>query len=402
MKIDISYFEMGLLIVSGLYFLTVAADWLVTGASSLARRLGVSPLVVGLTVVALGTSMPELVVSIDASLRGNPGIAVGNVVGSNMFNSAMILGIAAIICPIACSRAVVRRDVPIMIGVTLVFWYMARDGLLSRPESIILLVLLVVYTVFSYLQEKQSPAADEIETTPAAVNPIPGADLPAAALTSSAASVTADVAAVPVTTPTAPIPGSEAPDKTPQPESAAHPVAVPVAAVATPIVTPVATETIEEGHVLAVSSSIKKDLGLIILGMIGLVGGSKLLLLGSISAAKIVGMSDEIIGLTLIAAGTSMPELATSVVAAWEGQSDIAIGNVVGSNMLNIMGIIGVGGSILPLEVSPHMIGIDIPLMAVVTMGCLPIMRTDFQISRLEGIFLVTVYIAYTYVLMVT
>jgi cation:H+ antiporter len=301
-----------LLIIFGLIILTYAADKLVEGAASMARRLGVSPLVVGLTVVAYGTSFPELVVSVQASFENNPGITVGNAVGSTIFNSGLILGLAALICPIPCNSDVVRRDVPVMIGSSLLIWFMARDQQFSRPEGIILILLVIIYSFASYYLAKKSPdpeipseALGEIQSTPA------------------------------------------------------------------------------------------RDIFRIVVGMAGLIGGAKLLLIGSVAIAKSFGISDEIIGLTLVAAGTSMPELATSVVAAWRGQPDIAIGNVVGSNIFNILGIIGVSGVLLPLQVSTHMLEIDIPIMVIFCLGALPIMKSDLKISRLEGFFLTVFFLMY-------
>ncbi|HOY67901.1 MAG TPA: calcium/sodium antiporter [Candidatus Ozemobacteraceae bacterium] len=302
-------------IVGGLVLLTLAADWLVAGAVALAHKMGVSPLFIGLTIVAAGTSTPELVVSVQASIENNPGIAVG----SNIFNAALILGVAALIHPIACNKAVVKRDTPIMILVSLLCWWFASDRQFSRPESLIMIGLLVLYTAVSYVLGKK-------EATP------------------------------------------EIPDE---------------------------VKAIEP-------TSLGKDLGKIVIGLVGLVGGSKALLFGSVAIAKTFGVSDEIIGLTLIAAGTSLPELATSVVAAMKGQSEIAVGNVVGSNMFNILGILGVAGSMLPLTVSDHMLGIDIPLMVVVALGCLPIMWTGYRIVRAEGLLLVAAYLGYMYILFQT
>jgi cation:H+ antiporter len=318
-NLELGLIEIIAMIGAGFYLLTVAADWLVTGASSLAKRIGVSSLVIGLTVVAFGTSMPELVVSVDASLAGNPGIAVGNVVGSNIFNIALILGIAALIQPIACSKTVIRRDVPVMIAVAGLFWYLSQDRLISRAESIGLFCLLVIYTIYSYYKARKEP----------------------------------------------------------QPEDNAD----------------TQTET---------PTTLRAELGLIVTGFIAMIAGSKLLLQGSVALAKAGGVSDEVIGLTLIAAGTSLPELATSVVAAMKGQSDIAVGNVVGSNIFNILGILGVAGVILPLKVSDHMAQLDCPLMFVISLGCLPIMRSDLKITRLEGIVLLAAYIGYTWVLFQT
>jgi len=318
-KLELGYLEIAAMIGAGLYLLTIAADWLVNGASNLAKRIGVSSLVIGLTVVAFGTSMPELVVSVDASMAGNPGIAVGNVVGSNIFNIALILGIAALIHPIACSKTVIRRDVPIMIAVTGLFWYLSQDRLISRNESITLFCLLVIYTLYSYFKARKEP----------------------------------------------------------QPEGNTD------------------TST-------GAPTTLRTEIMLIVSGLVAMIAGSKLLLQGSVALAKAGGVSDEVIGLTLIAAGTSLPELATSVVAAMKGQPDIAIGNVVGSNIFNLLGILGVAGVILPLEVSEHMAKIDCPLMFVISLGCLPIMRSDLKITRLEGLILIGAYLGYTWVLFQT
>ena len=321
-KLELGYFELVAMIGAGLFLLTTAADWLVRGASSLARRLGVSSLVIGLTVVAFGTSMPEFVVSVDASMAGNSGIAVGNVVGSNIFNIAFILGIAALIQPITCSRTVIRRDVPVMIMVAALMWYLSLDGLISRVEAAVFFALLIIYTVYSYVKARGEVAPEETAS------------------------------------------GSE-------PET-------------------------------AVSMSLKGEIWLIVTGLVAMIAGSKLLLQGSVAIAKNAGISDEVIGLTLIAAGTSLPELATSVVAALRGQSDIAIGNVVGSNIFNILGILGLAGMILPLDVSQHMANIDCPYMFVVSLACLPIMRSGFSISRFEGVLLIASYVFYTWILFQT
>ncbi len=316
-KLELSYFEMAAMIGAGLYLLKNAADWLVHGAANLASRIGVSSLVIGLTVVAFGTSMPELVVSIDASLANNPGIAVGNVVGSNIFNIAFILGIVALIQPIACSRTVVRRDVPIMIAVAGIMWYCSLDRLISFKEALVFFMAMVSYTLFSYIKARKEHQSE---------NNSAGESYPATTL-----------------------PG---------------------------------------------------EIGLILTGLIAMIAGSKLLLQGSVAVARTAGISDEVIGLTLIAAGTSLPELATSVMAAKRGQSDIAIGNVVGSNIFNILGILGISGMLLPLQVSDHMAKIDNVVMVVISLACLPIMRSGFTISRLEGGALLAAYIGYTWMLL--
>jgi cation:H+ antiporter len=315
-NLQFGWFEMVAMLGAGLFLLASAADWLVHGAANLARRAGVSSLVVGLTVVAFGTSMPEMVVSVDASLAGNPGIAVGNAVGSNIFNVAFILGIAALIYPITCSRGLIRRDVPVMIAVSGLAWLLTLNNVLSRFEAGLFVLLLFIYTAFCYVKA-QNPSEEEAGIEPDAFTP----------------------------------------------------------------------------------TTLTGELRLIALGLVAMIAGSKLLLHGSVAVARFSGLSDEVIGLTLIAAGTSLPELATSVVAALRKQSDIALGNVIGSNIFNILGILGVSGLILPLEVSRHMREIDIPVMFLVSLGCLPIMWSGMKVSRFEGLLLLSAYSFYTLML---
>ncbi|MFZ2957141.1 MAG: calcium/sodium antiporter [Candidatus Ozemobacteraceae bacterium] len=317
-------------IVTGLVILTLAADWLVFGACSLAQRFGVSPLLIGLTIVAAGTSAPELVVSLQASFENNPGICFGNVVGSNIFNTAAILGIAALIRPITVSRAVIRRDIPVMIGASALCWLLVRDGLLSRGESILLLLLLAAYTGISYVQSRNTP------------------------------------------------------DQAPLPQILQH-------------IDPQITGAIKSPPV---SSTLIRELGFLLAGLLGMVLGAKLLLVGAISVAKQFGLSDEMIGLTLVAAGTSLPELATSGMAAWKGESEIAIGNVVGSSIFNILGILGTAGAFLPLQVSSHMLSIDIPVMVGLAITMVPIMRSGMKVTRLEGALLLLIFILYNWFLM--
>jgi len=321
----------------GLVILTYAADKLVEGASNLAINIGVSKMVIGLTIVAAGTSLPELVVSVNASLKGNPALSLGNVVGSNIMNVALILGIASLIQPIACERQMVRRETPIMIAISGLVWYMASTGnVISPKEGLILIGLFIAYTIMSYIIGRSENAiAEEIKEKADAV-------------------VTAAE------------------------ESEAKPTTL--------------------NNIIYVFG-----------GLVGLVIGAELLVRGAVTIAQSFGISDEIIGLTLIAIGTSLPELATSVVAARKGQSDISVGNVVGSNIFNLLGIVGCAAAlplVIPgstpanyLIVSPNMLGIHIPLMFVVGLGVLPIMRTGMKIVRLEGAFLLACYIAYTVML---
>lgn len=321
------------LCILGFVFLTYAADKLVESATNLALDLGVSKMVVGLTIVAAGTSLPELVVSMNASLKGNSALSLGNVIGSNIMNTALILGVASLICPISCEKQMVKREVPVMIGVSAILWYLAYTGNVITPkEGLLLVTLFFLYTTMSYIIGRREAAiAKEIQE--------------------------------------------------------------------------MSSDIIGEISSDDQQLTFAQNIGYIVVGFIGLVIGAELLVRGSVTIAQGLGVSDEVIGLTLIAIGTSLPELATSVVAARKGQSDIALGNVVGSNIFNALGIVGCA-SLTPgiadtalLSVSPNMIGIHIPLMMVVALAILPIMRSDMKIVRLEGAFLVAIYIAYSVIL---
>ena len=303
--------------VLGLGLLTGGAELLVRGASRLAAAWGISPLVIGLTVVAFGTSAPEMAVSVQATLAGQASIALGNVVGSNIFNVLLILGISAIIAPLAVSAQLVRLDVPLMIVASFVVWAMAIDGRIGLVESGLLTASLVVYTTFLIRASRAQSAA-------AAASPDP---------------------MEPDTTPPRPL----------------------------------------------------RDAGLVVLGLVLLVLGSRWLVEGAIVMARGIGVSELVIGLTVIAAGTSLPELATSILATLRGQRDIAVGNVVGSNLFNILGILGLagltGGGI---DIAPAALSFDIPVMTAVAVACLPIFFSGRAISRWEGGLFVAYYLAYT------
>lgn len=320
----------------GFILLSFSADKLVEGASNLAKKLGVSPMVIGLTVVAFGTSLPEMVISVNASLKGNPEISVGNAVGSNIMNAALILGIAALINPITCQKSVIRREVPIMIGSVALLWYMASTGgVISQTEGIILLILFVAYNLLS-LKWANAEKSQKSKV-------------------------------------------SEDNDKKQDEEK---------------------NET----------SSIVSVL-FILLGLVGLIAGSEALVRGATAIAKSIGVSDEIIALTLIAIGTSLPELATAIVASRKKQSDIILGNVVGSNIFNVLGIVGVAAVVCSfnsppttsvLAISPNMVGIHIPIMLIVSLGVLPIMSTGLKIVRAEGALLFLAYLIYNVVIFQT
>lgn len=304
------------LIVAGLVLLYFGAEALVRGSSAVALKLGLSPLVVGLTVVAYGTSTPELIVSVKSALAGQSGIAVGNVVGSNIFNVGVILGIAAIICPIKVNFQLVKIDVPIMIGATLLMMFFFRDGALARWEAGILFAGIIVYTIGSVLFAKKT-------TTP---------------------EVKAEFE-----------------------ESLKHP-----------------------------TKPLWMDL-LYILGGLGLlVFGSNFLVDGSISIARAWGVSEAIIGLTIVAAGTSTPELAASIVAALKKEPDIAIGNIVGSNIYNILCILGAAGLIAPINAG-GVAWLDLSVMLGFALLLVPILWTGFIIKRWEAGILLAFYGGYLF-----
>ncbi|MCE2917134.1 MAG: calcium/sodium antiporter [Rubrivivax sp.] len=311
-----------LLFAAGLVALVIGASLLVRGASKLALSFGISPLVVGLTVVAFGTSAPEVAVSVGAVLDGKTDIAIGNVVGSNIFNVLFILGISALITPLIVNVQLIRQEVPIMIGASLLLLALGLDGKLSMWDGGFLAVLMVVYTVFLVVQSRRATAA-EIE---AACAEIPKVDRK------------------------------------------------------------------------AWDDNIAAQIALIAAGLAALVFGSDWLVGASIAFAKALGVSDLVIGLTIVAAGTSMPEVATSIAAALKGERDIAVGNVVGSNTFNILGCLGLSGLVsgdLGLAMAPSLLSFDIWVMLAVALACLPIFITGREIARWEGGVFVAYYCAY-------
>ncbi|ABZ74961.1 Na+/Ca+ antiporter, CaCA family [Shewanella halifaxensis HAW-EB4] len=293
-------------ILGGFLILTVGAEALVRGASQIALRLGLTPLLIGLTIVAFGTSAPELAVSVKSAIAGNSGIALGNVIGSNIANIGLILGITALIRPIKIESQMVRRDIPIMIAASLLFWSLLLDGGLSFWDGAILSALLVAYLTFSYLTaEKQTD--DDIEDA-------------------------------------------------------------------------------QQNPMLSVL--------FIVIGISMLVGGGILFVDGAVAMAKSFGISEVIIGLTIVAIGTSMPELVTSIVAALKGQSDIAIGNVVGSNIFNVLGILGVTALIHPI-IGSEISNLDWAAMIALAVLLLPFAYTGLRIGRREASLLIAGYVAY-------
>jgi cation:H+ antiporter len=311
-----------LLLIVGLVILTVGAEMLVRGASGIAARLGISPLIIGLTVVAFGTSAPELAVSVSSALSGQADIALGNVLGSNIFNVLFILGLSALIIPLTVARQLVRVDVPIMVGVSVLVLILGLDGSIGRWNGAFLFAGLLAYIGLQVIlarREKQALALEEI----------PGAGVP--------------------------------------------------------------------GRVLF-------NVGLVVVGLIALVLGSKLLVSAAVAIAQGFGISELVVGLTIVAAGTSLPEVATSVVAALKGERDIAVGNVVGSNVFNLLGVLGLASALSPdgIKVAGQALQFDLPVMVAVAVACLPIFATGREIARWEGGLFLAYYIAYTTWLVMT
>ena len=302
------------LIVFALILLFAGAEGLVRGSAALALRAGLSPLIVGLTIVAFGTSSPELVVSVKAGLAQQGDIAVGNVVGSNIFNIAIILGITALVCPIPVHRQIIKIDAPIALGVALLLIVFLRDDSLGRIEGALLFVGIVGYTWMNVLLARREGAAEPAESS--------------------------------------------------------------------------------ESTVRVSSRPWLADLAFILGGLTVLVFGSRLLVEHSVSLAKNMGISEAVIGLTIVAAGTSMPELATSLVAAIRKQPDIAIGNVVGSNVFNILGILGLASIVSPIRAT-GISTLDYTTMIIFTATLIPLIYTGRLLRRLEGAVLLLLYGAY-------
>jgi cation:H+ antiporter len=308
-----------LMFALGLVALVIGAELLVRGASRLAVSFGVSPLVVGLTVVAFGTSAPEMAVSVGSALTGAPDLAIGNVVGSNIANVLLILGISALITPLLVDEQIIRQEIPIMIGASALLVVMALDGNIGLVESVALFALVIAYTVFLVVQSRRASKAvqDEFETG-------------------------------------------------------------------------IPTSTWDRHWAV--------QLALIAVGLVLLVVGADWLVDAAVAFARAFGVSDLVIGLTVVAVGTSMPEIATSIIAAIRGQRDIAVGNVVGSNVFNILAVLGAAGvaSGVGLPVSEAARNFDLWVMLAVAFACLPIMITGREIARWEGVVFLAYYVAYT------
>ena len=309
-----------LLFVLGGALLVGGAELLVRGASRLAVAAGISPLVVGLTVVAFGTSAPELAVTLGAAVTGEADVALGNVVGSNIGNVLLILGLSAAVAPLDVSQQLVRLDVPLMIGASVLTLLLALDGRVGRLDGLLLFAGIVAYTAFAVRQSRRESAAVRAEYADA----LPG----------------------------------EPPPRRPR--------------------------------WLLDAAAIGAGLALLVLG-------ARWLVTGAVAAAEALGVSQLVIGLTIVAMGTSLPELATSVLAAVRGQRDIAVGNVVGSNIFNLLAVLGLGSAVAPggVPVARAALTFYLLVMIAVAVACLPIFFTAHRISRWEGWLFLAYYGAY-------
>lgn len=309
--------------IGGLILMIVGAEMLVRGASRLAVMVGISPLVVGLTVVAFGTSAPEFAVSIKAALSNQADLTVGNVVGSNIFNILFILGLSAIVTPLIVASQLVRFDVPLMIGVSVLVLLMAIDSTFSRLDGALLFSGLVIYTgglVYYSRRKGKEAVPDEV------------------------AALVGEI------------------DKK------------------SPIVRGILS------------------LALVVVGLVMLAQGSSMLVDSAVVFAKYLEISEVVIGLTVISIGTSLPEVVTSVIASLRNQRDIAVGNIVGSNLFNLLGVLGLAAAVSPsgVAVSPQVMWFDLPVMVAVAIAAMPIFITGGTIFRTEGAMLLGYYVAYT------
>ena len=296
----------------------LGGDFLVRGASNIALRLHISPLVVGLTIVAFGTSAPELLISLKSALAGSPDLTMGNVVGSNICNLALVLGITCVIGPIHVRPDSMKIDWPVAMGSALILYFVSLSGHINRLEGIMFFSLLIIYTIFIIRKSrKESKSMREIEE-----------DL-------------------------------DLPDSS--------------------------------------SSNVWKDVVFLLIGCLGLYYGSEWFVGGAQELARYLGVSERVIGITVLALGTSLPELVTAIVASLKKETDLALGNLMGSNIFNVLSILGITSIITDIEVNSEIINHDMIPMLIITLLILPMMITGRNIGRFEGGILLAIYLYYTY-----
>jgi len=309
-----------LLVLAGLGLLGFGADILVRGAVTLAKAARISAAVIGLTIVSMGTSLPELTVSLAAALRGSSDLSMGNVIGSNIFNIGMVLGISALILPMRVHGSAVKLEWPFLFIASFQLLLLARDGVLDRLEGGFFVAAMAAFTWYAVIIGREAVTGEE------------AADL--------ADSV---------------------------------------------------TQRAPRAHLRTLGAAF----GLVGIGIVGLVAGGDLLVRGAVSLARDLGLTERIIGLTIVAIGTGTPEIATSIVAARRGQSELALGNVIGSNIFNILGILGIAAFVRPIAIDPQMLRSDLWWMLGLTLALLPIMRSRAIVTRVEGALLAGAYVVY-------
>ena len=310
-----------LFFIAGLIILIIGADLLVRGASKLAAAAGIPPLVIGLTIVAIGTASPEIAVSLQAASLGQGSLTLGNVLGSNIFNILFVLGVTALVAPIVIAEQLIRFDAPIMVGVSLLTFGFALDGNLGAIDGGILILALLGYTVFALRQSRKE--SEEVHE--------------------EYAQEFADT----------------------------------------------------EKHT---TQNTVKNILFMIIGLGLLVLGARWLVDSATTMAKAIGISELVIGLTIVAVGTSLPEVATSIIAALKGESDIAVGNAIGSNIFNLLGVMGLSGVLAPggIEVAHRVLTFDFLVMVFVALVCMPVFYVDDNVSRGEGMLFLSYYVIYT------
>ena len=314
--------------ISGVYF---GAEWLVKGSSKLSRDLGIKPIVIGLTVVAFGTSSPELAVSLTASIKGSNDIAIGNIIGSNIANIGLILGVAAIVLPLKVEKVIMRRELPLMIGISAGLYFMAIDRKIGFVDGLLLftgIILFIGYQIYHTLNSKKE------SRNSTASNPV---------------------------------------SKTGTPESTTE-------------------ESQTRRHLLS-------NIIYIVIGLACLLVGSHVLVKSAIFIAGSFGISEMVIGMTVVAFGTSVPEMATSVVSVLKKESDICVGNVIGSNIFNILLVLGSVALVRPLNVERETLFFEFPIMLLFSLALIPMIRGSLTVNRLAGVVLMSGYLAFIFLL---
>ena len=341
------------LLVLGVIIVLKGADWLTDGAVNIATRFGVSQMVIGLTIVAMGTSMPEFCVSMVSALKGTPDLAVGNVVGSNTLNTLLIVGCSALVAPIMVKRSSVKRDIPFAVVASLLMLLFCLDGAIGRVDAAVLFAgfCLFMFVTLKYAKTTEGPAAS------VATNGAATATAISEASTSQASSSEASSS------------------ESSAPEASSSETSVPEASQAS-------------------GTSMLKAVVMLVVGLLCLIAGSNMFVDNASFVASSLGVSDAVIGLTIVAGGTSLPELATSMVSAKKGNSDIAIGNVIGSNVFNILMIIGITGLVKPMHIA-GITTLDLIMMLASMLLMWFFCRTTYKVKRWEGAVLTIVYLAY-------